>query len=135
MRRASEIQRQKNVVELREEMAQQSILHCQEEYLRSIQAIQEDLLRAKEDLKLITLNEEEHKSEFETLENRIQEFQSENRLLRAQIPHKDQELLTQDCLPWQNEEDLRSIHVVKAVLNVRHKPEGTVTGQDRKNAV
>ncbi|KDR07832.1 hypothetical protein L798_02653 [Zootermopsis nevadensis] len=73
---------------------------------REYTAIHEDLLKAKEDLKFMALNEEEHKSEFETLEKRIQVFQSQNKSLRAQIPHKVPELLTRECLPRQHGEDL-----------------------------
>jgi hypothetical protein len=113
---------QKIVADLRTELAQESILRRQEEDLRFIPFLQQDLLKAKEDLLRMTLNKEKHKSEFEILEKRMQEFRSQNRSLKAQISDKGPELSYQVCLPWQHEEELRSIPSLKAdLLNATHK--------------
>jgi hypothetical protein len=95
--------------------------HLEEDF-QSIPFLQEDLLKAKEDLLRMTLNKEKHKSQFELLEKRMQEFRSQNRSLKAQISEKDPELSYQVCLLWQHEEELRSIPSLKAdLLNATHK--------------
>jgi chromosome segregation ATPase len=72
------------------------MLRRQEEDLRFIPVLQEDLLKAKGDLRRMTLNEEKHTAEFKVVERKMQELQAENTALKAKIAEQQNEIHRED---------------------------------------